>query len=127
MNITENKNESSDSKFETLSLNEEWYKLSNKKICNILEVNPETGLSNKEAKNRLEKYGRNILPKTKKTNWFKNFLLSFLDPLSLIMILSGLVSGLVSIISQKIGVVDITGLVIIIIIVLTNSIIATIQ
>ncbi|AUB31179.1 cation-translocating P-type ATPase [Spiroplasma floricola] len=127
MNINENKNELSDVKTDNVSLNQEWYKLSNKKICNIFEVNPETGLSNKEAKNRLEKYGRNILPKSKKTNWFKIFLLSFLDPLSLIMILSGLVSGLVSIISQKIEVVDITGLVIILVIVLTNSIIATIQ
>ncbi|WP_338985311.1 cation-translocating P-type ATPase [Spiroplasma endosymbiont of Diplazon laetatorius] len=125
MNLNDNKKELTDS--ETLSSHEGWYKLSNKKICSILEVNPETGLSNKEAKLRLEKYGRNNLPKSKKPNWFMIFLKSFLDPLSLIMILSGLLSGLVSIISKKIEVVDITGMVIIAIIVFTNSIIATVQ
>ncbi|AGR41826.1 cation-translocating P-type ATPase [Spiroplasma diminutum] len=124
-NINENKEELVDSK--TLSLDQEWYKLSNKKICSVLETNPETGLTDREAKIRLEKYGRNNLPKSKKPNWFVIFLKSFLDPLSLIMILSGLVSGLVAITSQKIETVDITGLVIISIIVLTNSIIATVQ
>ncbi|WP_339034374.1 cation-translocating P-type ATPase [Spiroplasma endosymbiont of Cantharis rufa] len=125
MNVNENNKEIADSK--NVAVSDDWYKLSNKKICSILETNPQTGLSNYEAKLRLEKYGKNNLPKSKKPNWFIIFLKSFLDPLSLIMILSGLASGLVSAISQKIETVDITGLVIIAIIVLTNSIIATIQ
>ncbi|WP_101780423.1 HAD-IC family P-type ATPase [Spiroplasma monobiae] len=125
MNINENIKELTDSQSSVLS--EEWYKLSNKKICSILEVDPEKGLSTKEAKARLETYGRNILPKSKKPNWLTIFLKSFLDPLSLIMILSGFASGLVSAISGKVETVDITGLVIIAIIVLTNSVIATIQ
>ncbi len=92
MNINENNKEIADSK--NVAVSDDWYKLSNKKICSILETNPQTGLSNHEAKLRLEKYGKNNLPKSKKPNWSIIFLKSFLDPLSLIMILSGLASGL---------------------------------
>ena len=50
------------------------------------------GLSTKEAKNRLNKYGPNELPKENKKNVFEIFLSSFKDPIILILLISALLS-----------------------------------
>lgn len=54
------------------------------------------GLSSKEAKERLEKYGRNTLPRKKKDSIVKIFFKEFLDPLVLLLfvaIIASLIAG----------------------------------
>ncbi|QBQ07342.1 Ca2+-transporting ATPase [Spiroplasma gladiatoris] len=103
-----------------------WHALSNERILKILESNQITGLSSKEAQKRLDEFGTNCLPKPKKPNLVKIFFKSFLDPLSIMMAIAGLVSLIIGLINQ-LEAPDIAGLVIICVIILTNSFIATIQ
>ncbi|AKX34297.1 hypothetical protein SLITO_v1c06700 [Spiroplasma litorale] len=105
----------------------EWYQLSNDSIYNKLEVDPNKGLNNNEVEKRREIYGKNILPSSKKPSIFLIFLKTFLDPLSLIMIVAGLLSLTILLIVNELAAPDIVGLIIIFLIVIINSIIATIQ
>ncbi|AHI52475.1 cation-translocating P-type ATPase [Spiroplasma culicicola] len=107
--------------------NSNWHNLSNDKIVKLLDTNTQTGLSEQEAQKRLEIYGLNNLPKSKKPNWFLIFLKSFLDPLSIMMSIAGILSLTISLISNELTSPDIAGLVIIVTIILTNSIISTVQ
>jgi len=50
------------------------------------------GISNKEAKERLQKYGKNILPKKKKDSVFKIFFNEFKDPI-IILLLAAVVAS----------------------------------
>ena len=55
----------------------EWYKLEIEKILNEVKGSL-NGLSNEEAKKRIEKYGLNELPKKKKDGPLKIFLSEYL-------------------------------------------------
>ncbi len=68
-----------------------WYFLKLKKIFLDLKTNEE-GLSDLEAKNRLEKFGMNILPKEKPYSKIKLFLSQFNSPLVIIFLVAGGVS-----------------------------------
>ena len=50
------------------------------------------GLTDKEVKNRIEKYGKNILPKKKKDSVFKIFLNELKDPIVLLLLVAIIVS-----------------------------------
>ena len=56
-----------------------------------LETNS-NGLSSKEAKNRIEKYGKNCLPRKKKDSVFKIFFNELKDPIVLLLLVAILVS-----------------------------------
>lgn len=66
----------------------------NKKIDDIIkELNSNlNGLSNKEAKSRLEKYGKNVLPSKKKDSIFKIFLGELTSPIEIILIVTVIIS-----------------------------------
>ena len=66
----------------------------NKKIDNI-EKELETsinGLTNKEAKNRIEKYGKNIIPKKEKDSIIKIFFNEFKDPIVILLLFAVIAS-----------------------------------
>ena len=51
-----------------------------------------SGLSNKEAETRLQKYGRNVLPKPKKNSILKIFLSEFKNPIDYILLVTLILS-----------------------------------
>ncbi|AOG60084.1 cation-transporting ATPase [Spiroplasma helicoides] len=110
-----------------LKYEKKWHTLSNERILKILKTNQNTGLSTKEAQKRLEEFGKNILPKPKKPNIFLIFLKSFLDPLSIMMAIAGITSLIIGLVSNDFQPADKAGLVIVVVIILTNSFIATVQ
>ncbi|QGS51575.1 cation-translocating P-type ATPase [Spiroplasma tabanidicola] len=103
-----------------------WHALSNERILKILKTNQKSGLTTQEAAKRLEEFGRNTLPKPKKPNIFAIFFKSFLDPLCIMMAIAGIASLIIGLINT-LEAPDIAGLIIIAVIILTNSIIATLQ
>ncbi|QEH61378.1 P-type Ca2+ transporter type 2C [Spiroplasma chinense] len=112
---------------EVESHQKEWHRLSNEKILKILKTDQHKGLTQNEADKRLEEFGRNTLPQPKKPNIVLIFLKSFLDPLSIMLVIAGLASLVVSLVSGEITPPDIAGITIIAVIVLSNSFIATVQ
>lgn len=62
----------------------------NKEIIEIFqELNTSlNGISNKEAKERLQKYGKNVLPKKKKDSVFKIFFNEFKDPIIILLLVA---------------------------------------
>ena len=64
-----------------------WYSKGIDEIYKILKVDKK-GLSSQEASNRLEKYGKNTLPKQKKDSVFKIFFSEFKDPIVLLLIVA---------------------------------------
>ena len=70
----------------------EFYQKSVKQIAADLSVDLKTGLSDAEAKKRIDTYGRNTIESGKKINPFKLFLSQFNDVLVIVLIIAALVS-----------------------------------
>ncbi len=68
-----------------------------KEVLQDLNVNPNEGLTNEEANQRLEKYGPNKLAEKKKTPLFLVFLQQFNDPMIFILLAAALLSVAISI------------------------------
>ncbi len=68
-----------------------WHNLPEKEIFELLKSD-KNGLSQKEARQRLKKYGFNKLPEKQKMSWFSVLLNQFKSPLIYILILAALVS-----------------------------------
>jgi len=64
-----------------------WYSKEIEDVYKILKIN-DKGLTTEEANKRLEKYGRNELPKQKKDSVLKIFLSEFKDPIVLLLIVA---------------------------------------
>lgn len=62
----------------------EWYQLTQKELLEQLEAT-EIGLTEKEAQNRLLKYGENTLPKHHTDGFIKIFIRQFLDPIVILL------------------------------------------
>ena len=71
-----------------------WYSKEKEEILKELESS-ENGLSLKEAKSKLEKYGKNTLPKPKKESVLHIFFSEFKDPIVLLLIVAIIASFLV--------------------------------
>ena len=74
-------------------MNTNWYSLTKEDIFDKLKTD-ESGLTSKEAKKRLEKYGTNTLPKKKKDSVLKIFLNEFKNPI-LILLLFAVIASLI--------------------------------
>lgn len=72
----------------------EWYQKDSEKIIEELESNID-GLSNEEAKKRLEKYGLNELSKNKQDSVLKIFFAEFNDPIIYLLIVAIIVSFII--------------------------------
>lgn len=68
-------------------MNNKWYLLSTEEVCEELGTN-QKGLSKKECEARIEKYGKNELPKKKRDGFFKIMLHELKDPIVLILIVT---------------------------------------
>ncbi|HOK34668.1 MAG TPA: cation-transporting P-type ATPase [Candidatus Paceibacterota bacterium] len=66
-----------------------WHNLNFKEAAEILKTDIENGLSEKEARNRQKKFGKNKLPEEKPLSGFKIFLEQFYNPLVYILIIAG--------------------------------------
>ena len=66
----------------------------NKEIEDILEElkSSKEGLSNKDAKNRLERYGKNVFPSKKRDSIFKIFFKELTSPIEIVLIFTVLIS-----------------------------------
>ncbi|MCC8144178.1 MAG: HAD-IC family P-type ATPase [Tannerellaceae bacterium] len=72
----------------------EWYTLSNTSVVEQLQSNPDTGLTEAEARRRNEQYGKNELPKKKKQSVVIRFLKHFNDILIYILLLAAIITDI---------------------------------
>ncbi len=75
----------------------------------------EKGLTEKEAKKRLKKFGKNEIERKNKVNVFKIIVSQFVSPLMVILILAAVVLGVVSHFSEESNIVDIVLIVVIVV------------
>ncbi len=59
----------------------DWHSLEVSKVADLLDVNPQSGLSKSEVQERLKKYGSNTLPDSPPTSILRLFLKQFMSPL----------------------------------------------
>ena len=74
-------------------MNSHWYQMTRDELFTKLKTD-ENGLTNKEANQRLEKFGNNTLPKKKKDSVLKIFLNEFKNPI-LILLLVAVIASLI--------------------------------
>ncbi len=69
-----------------------WYACSVDAVIKTLKTDPEQGLADEEAVRRLEKFGQNLLPETKKTGLLMKFLSQFNNILIYILIAAAILT-----------------------------------
>jgi Mg2+-importing ATPase len=77
-----------------LKSTKEFKQLSAKQALKLLEVDQKFGLSDQAAISRSKKYGLNEIGKKKKLSPLKRFILTFRDPLTLILLVAAALAGL---------------------------------
>ena len=98
--------------------------------CNAARVFSElnsgkAGLSEKEAKARLERFGKNLLQEEKKRTVFGLFFSQFGDLMTLLLIGAALISAVIAFLSKSVT--DLADTAIICVIILLNAVVGTIQ
>jgi len=73
---------------------EKWHSMEAEEVLKKMESDHEKGLSEKEAKERLEKYGPNEIPKGKKRTWWMRLLLQFHNVLIYVLIAAAVITAL---------------------------------
>jgi P-type Ca2+ transporter type 2C len=71
-----------------------WHSMKPEEVIEKIQTNKEKGLSDKEVSERLEKYGKNELPKARKQSWFKRLLMQFNNVLIYVLIAAAIITGL---------------------------------
>ena len=71
-----------------------WYALETNEILKILQSDINAGIAEKEVKDRLMKYGENILPQKKKRSAIIRFLAHFDDILIYVLFIAGIISAI---------------------------------
>ncbi|NQV40337.1 MAG: cation-transporting P-type ATPase [Nitrosopumilus sp.] len=74
--------------------NTSWHSLTTEQVTTVLDVNPEQGLTQSEASNRLQKFGENIISVKKEKSSLVSFLLQFRQPLVLILVIAGSITAM---------------------------------
>jgi len=64
-----------------------WHTLDHSEVLERLNVDKNVGLTFEEARNRLEKYGKNVLPEGKKKTLLDRLAEQLLDPMIILLIL----------------------------------------
>ena len=102
-----------------------WYQKTQSEVENVLQTNFETGLTEKEAKERLQKNGYNTIEhNVKERSFIKKFLEQLNDFMVIVLIFSAIVSFVVSYLG---GEKDYLDSIIILAIVVLNAILGVIQ
>ena len=78
-----------------------YYTMHAQQVVEMLKSSTEIGLTEEEAKNRLNKYGENKLESAKKTNYFLKFLSQFKDVMVLILICAAIISLIFAIVQKS--------------------------
>ncbi|OCC14845.1 Cation-transporting ATPase [Dissulfuribacter thermophilus] len=71
-----------------------WHSLSAEQVVDLLETDPDKGLTTEEVKRRLESFGPNVITKKKGRGPLMRFLLQFNQPLIYILLISSIVTAL---------------------------------
>ncbi len=69
-----------------------WYQRSPEEVVDHWQTDPDDGLTDDEARRRLEKYGPNEVETGRTTPWWRILIKQFLDPLIYILVLAALVA-----------------------------------
>ena len=100
------------------SLAPPWHSFDLNTVISKLNADPESGLSTREAENRLKKYGSNTLESVNKVVWYTVFARQFVDVLILILVLAAAISVAIGALGDAVT---------ILIIVLLNGVLGFIQ
>lgn len=79
-----------------------WHSISKKEIVKILKSNLDIGLSSIEAKKRLKEFGLNKISEESRASTFKIFLEQFKSPLIFILIIAGVITAFLNIITDTV-------------------------
>lgn len=101
-----------------------WHNISITQTLKELETNVDKGLTEEEAKRRIESFGANVLTEKKKKNFCSKLIAQFNDFMTIILLIAAAVSFCLSIIE---GNADFTDSIIILIIVILNAILGLTQ
>ncbi len=96
-----------------------WHTRSIEQVLETLKTNPKTGISEKEAGERIEQYGYNQLEEKKGRTPFKIFISQFNDFMIWILIAAAFISGII--------IKEITDAIVILIILVINSVLGFVQ
>ena len=88
----------------------DWYNKKSEEIEKELESSLSAGLTNIDAKSRLEKYGPNALQETEGKSLLKKLMEQFLDPMILILIVAAVLSSIVGEFSDALIIIAIVAL-----------------
>jgi Ca2+-transporting ATPase len=99
-----------------------YYLKSTDEVLKDLESNP-NGISEAEAKERLEKNGKNKLKEVKKDGLIKRFIKSLIDPMIIMLLAAAAISAITSIIQGE----NFTDVFIILFVVIVNTILGMVQ
>jgi len=72
-----------------------FYQKSVDEVIQLLQTSLETGLSEKDIKNRIKKYGENKIPHKKATSWWVIFVRQLINPLMFVLLIAAVVSFLI--------------------------------
>ena len=103
-------------------MNKEYYNMSVNETLKDLKSS-KNGITPKEAKERLAKYGYNKLKETKKKGFISRFIDQFKNVMLIILIIAAVVSGIVSINQSE----PLTDSIIILVVVILNAILGVVQ
>ena len=101
-----------------------WQNLSYEEVIKKLNVNLNTGLSSKEVRIRMNKFGKNSIQDKNKFNFFQKFIDQFSDFMVITLLIASLVSFITSIINRNNDYID---SIIILFIVICNAIMGVAQ
>ena len=73
---------------------EKWHSMNSEDVLKKMESHIDDGLTEKEAKDRLEKYGKNEIPKGKKRTWWMRLLSQFHNVLIYVLIAAAIITAL---------------------------------
>ena len=71
-----------------------WHSLTSEQVANVLQTNPNQGLSSSEVNDRLQKFGENAMSAKKGENPMLSFLLQLKQPLVMILIIAGSITAM---------------------------------
>ena len=97
--------------------------LSADQVSEHFDVDPQQGLSDQEAKTRLEKYGANELNQEETTTLFQKFVEQFKDFMIIVLLIAAIISAVIGIIEGE----GISDAIIILVVVILNAIMGVFQ
>ena len=102
----------------------QWHNFSSEETARLLRTDISNGLKSSQARERLLKYGKNVLREKKKQSIIVKFFLQFTDFMVLLLLIAAAVSFCIAIVSEDGDLVD---PIMILLIVVLNAVIGTVQ